>query len=256
MKRGKVKVAWDDVCLPKYEGGLGVRKLESFSTALMSTHIWKIITHKESMWVKWIHAYKLKHRSFWDVPLTANVSWGWRKLLQIRNKVRPHVWYQLGNGGKASMWYDTWDELCPLMNHVTHRAVSNAGYNKREKVVNVVNDGSWSWPQTWYNHFPPLSQINFPNLRPDQPDSLVWKYNGRFFEFSVKACLACYAKRLLTQDRMRQWHVGNDTDLASLRCPLCKTQPDSHEHLFFNVLFQLKCGSPWWKRLEKAAYPR
>ena len=45
------------------------------------------------------------------------------------------------------MWYDTWDELCPLMNHVTHRVVSNAGYNKQEKVVDVMNDGSWSWPR-------------------------------------------------------------------------------------------------------------
>ena len=64
MKRGKVEVSWDDVCLPNYEGGLGVRKLGTFNIALMSTYIWKLITHKESMWVKWIHAYKLEHCSF------------------------------------------------------------------------------------------------------------------------------------------------------------------------------------------------
>ncbi|GKD93014.1 hypothetical protein Tco_1372851, partial [Tanacetum coccineum] len=27
-KRGKAKVAWDDICLPKHEGGLGLRSLE------------------------------------------------------------------------------------------------------------------------------------------------------------------------------------------------------------------------------------
>lgn len=86
MKRGKAKVAWEDVCLPKFEGGLSIRKLEKFNVA----HIWKILT-KESMWVRWIHSYKLKHRSFWDVRLEANVSWGWRKLLQIRNLIRPHI---------------------------------------------------------------------------------------------------------------------------------------------------------------------
>ncbi|PWA85569.1 reverse transcriptase zinc-binding domain-containing protein [Artemisia annua] len=135
------------------------------------------------------------------------------------------------------------------MNHVTHRAVSNAGYNKREKVVDVVNNGSWSWPQTWYNQFPALSQINVPNLRPDQPDSLIWKYNGGFYEFSIKHAWhamrergvevdwsylvwSTYSiprhtthlwlvmrKRLLTQDRMRQWHVGNETDLAFTSLP-------------------------------------
>ncbi|GKG38582.1 hypothetical protein Tco_0460294, partial [Tanacetum coccineum] len=81
------------------------------------------------MWVKWIHAYKLKHRSFWDVPLVSSISWGWRKLLQMRNLIRPHVWYKLGNGTTASIWFDTWD-------------------NRRGKVADVVNEGAWSWLMT------------------------------------------------------------------------------------------------------------
>ena len=60
MKRSKANVSWDDVCFPKPEGRLGIRKLGDFNVTLMSTHIWKIITNKESLWVKWIHAYKLK----------------------------------------------------------------------------------------------------------------------------------------------------------------------------------------------------
>ncbi|GJU67709.1 hypothetical protein Tco_1253968 [Tanacetum coccineum] len=105
IKRGKAKVSWDDVCSPKFEGGLGIRRLEEFNIALMSTHIWKIVTDK-SMWVKWIHAYKLKTRSFWDVCLVANVSWGSRKVLQIRDIIRTHVHYKLklGNGNKASIF--------------------------------------------------------------------------------------------------------------------------------------------------------
>ena len=131
MKRGKAKVSWEDVCLPKYEGGLGVRKLETFNVALMSTHIWNLITHKESMWVRWIHSHKLKNRSFWEVPLLANVSWGWRKLLQLRNIIRPHVWFKLGNGKKASAWFDIWDETCPIIDHVSYRALGNAGYDRQ-----------------------------------------------------------------------------------------------------------------------------
>ncbi|GKA00232.1 hypothetical protein Tco_0672782, partial [Tanacetum coccineum] len=36
MKKGKAKVAWDVVCLPKKEGGLGIRRLEAFNKALIS----------------------------------------------------------------------------------------------------------------------------------------------------------------------------------------------------------------------------
>ncbi|GJU66676.1 putative reverse transcriptase domain, reverse transcriptase zinc-binding domain protein [Tanacetum coccineum] len=49
MKRGKAKVAWEVVCLPKKEGGLGIQRLEVFNKALISSHIWSIITNKESL---------------------------------------------------------------------------------------------------------------------------------------------------------------------------------------------------------------
>ncbi|GJX62396.1 hypothetical protein Tco_0295296 [Tanacetum coccineum] len=39
LKRGKEKVAWDVICLPKREGGLGIHSLEIFNIALMTTHI-------------------------------------------------------------------------------------------------------------------------------------------------------------------------------------------------------------------------
>lgn len=74
MKRGKAKVAWESVCKPKQEGGLDICRLDDFNIALMSTHIWSILTHKESLWVKWIHSYKLRGRSFWDVPCLGDVS--------------------------------------------------------------------------------------------------------------------------------------------------------------------------------------
>nr|GEU36022.1 hypothetical protein [Tanacetum cinerariifolium] len=52
--------SWEVVCLPKNEGGLGVRRLDLFNKALMVPYIWNLITRKESLWVKWIHQYKLR----------------------------------------------------------------------------------------------------------------------------------------------------------------------------------------------------
>ncbi|GKB63681.1 RNA-directed DNA polymerase, eukaryota, reverse transcriptase zinc-binding domain protein, partial [Tanacetum coccineum] len=51
FKRGKSKVNWCSVCKPKVEGGLGIKSLDSWNIALMSKHVWNIITHKESLWV-------------------------------------------------------------------------------------------------------------------------------------------------------------------------------------------------------------
>ena len=54
---------------------------------------------------------------------------------------------------------------------------------------------------------------------------------------------------MLTQDRMRQWDVGSNIDLNLLRCPLCKVQPDSHDHLFFECAYS---SQVWIKVLNKA----
>ncbi|GJY45563.1 reverse transcriptase domain, reverse transcriptase zinc-binding domain protein [Tanacetum coccineum] len=56
-------------------------------------------------------------------------------------------------------------------------------------------------------------------------------------------------KRLKTQDQLRQWDVGNDVDLSLLRCPLCKSQQDSHEHLFFECAYS---SSVWQNVLNVA----
>ncbi|GKD22518.1 hypothetical protein Tco_1224221 [Tanacetum coccineum] len=72
--KGRAKVAWEVLCLPKEEGGLGVRRLDLFNKVLMVSHIWKLVSIKDSLWVKWVHSYKLKGRNFWDMPLRGNMS--------------------------------------------------------------------------------------------------------------------------------------------------------------------------------------
>ncbi|GJV79178.1 hypothetical protein Tco_1515048 [Tanacetum coccineum] len=107
MKRGKAKVSWDNVCLPKLEGGLGIRKLEKFNVSLMAAHAWKILSHKE--------------------------LYG------------QHVWYKIGNDKTASMWFDKWDEHGPLMSHLTYKTVTNVGFKLQENVADVILNGAWTW---------------------------------------------------------------------------------------------------------------
>ncbi|GKB68099.1 hypothetical protein Tco_0929511 [Tanacetum coccineum] len=52
MQKGKSKVTWEVVCLPKDKGGLGLRRLDHFNKALMVSYIWKLLSLKESLWVK------------------------------------------------------------------------------------------------------------------------------------------------------------------------------------------------------------
>ncbi|XP_030476269.1 uncharacterized protein LOC115693418 [Syzygium oleosum] len=62
------KVPWNEVCLPKDEGGLGIRRLLDCNRAALLKHIWILFTNKESLWCKWIHSIFLKNKNFWIVP--------------------------------------------------------------------------------------------------------------------------------------------------------------------------------------------
>ena len=48
----KALVAWDDICLPKNEGGLGFKNLEAWNLTLLSKNLWNIQAKKVSLWVR------------------------------------------------------------------------------------------------------------------------------------------------------------------------------------------------------------
>ncbi|GKC19273.1 reverse transcriptase domain, reverse transcriptase zinc-binding domain protein, partial [Tanacetum coccineum] len=118
---------------------------------------------------------------------------------------------------------------------------------------------------------PELAQIVVPTIVESSPDTWQWKdMNDTLGAFSVAKVWEAIRNRgaqvdwyrivwfshaiprhafhlwlimrnsLKTQDRVRQWDVGSDTDLNLLRCALCKAQRDSHSHLFFECPFSRK----------------
>ncbi|GKC07707.1 putative reverse transcriptase domain, reverse transcriptase zinc-binding domain protein [Tanacetum coccineum] len=96
MKKGKVKVAWEDVCLPKIKGSLGIHRLEAFNMALITSHIWSLLTFRE--------------------------------------KVRPFIWNHLGNRASVSAWFDNWCALSPLSSIVSNHDIYTGGFRLDSKV--------------------------------------------------------------------------------------------------------------------------
>ncbi|PWA73992.1 reverse transcriptase zinc-binding domain-containing protein [Artemisia annua] len=103
LTKGKVKISWDNICKPKDQGGLGIKDLQLL---------------KKTLWVKWINVEKLKGRSIWEVNQDSNSSIGWSNILRLREKVRNHVYYKIGNGKNVSTWFDKWCEVGPLSEYM------------------------------------------------------------------------------------------------------------------------------------------
>lgn len=274
--RGKAKVNWEEVCKPKWQGGLGIKSLKDRNKALMTKHIWNIITHKESIWVKWINIYKLKGNSFWDVRVEHGASWSWSNILKNREDVRRFCVSKIGDGTQTSVWFDMWHPMSPIGEIVTKREIHRAGLQLGTTVAEVIQNGRWNWPEEWRHKFSFLYDFEPPNLRTGQRDGVEWKTNeGQLVPFTTGQTFVdisynmqevewhkiiwytqniprhafilwlAIRERLLTQDRIRRWERNDQGEL----CGFCNEQPDSHRHLFF------ECGFPnrVWMEVQKLA---
>ncbi|KAK4384399.1 hypothetical protein Sango_3064900 [Sesamum angolense] len=64
-RRGNAKVAWDQICKPKEEGGLGIRSMTVSNKALMMKHLWRILQNDgTSIWVNGFSSTGFKNPHF------------------------------------------------------------------------------------------------------------------------------------------------------------------------------------------------
>ncbi|GKA65583.1 hypothetical protein Tco_0765290, partial [Tanacetum coccineum] len=186
MTKGRAKVAWEVVCLPKREGGLGIRHLEIFNKALITSHIWSLLSNKESLWVKWIHTYKLNGRSFWEILLRGKISWGWRKILQCN--------------------------VSPFSDVISNRDIYGAGFLLSAKVKDIIVNASFNWPDAWFSKYNQLSTIGVPHLSntSDRFSEVNW-YHVVWFSHEIPRhafhLWLVIKHKLKTQDTLRQWDV-------------------------------------------------
>ncbi|KAG7594499.1 Reverse transcriptase zinc-binding domain [Arabidopsis thaliana x Arabidopsis arenosa] len=108
------KVAWSQVCYPKEEGGLGLRRLDAWNSTLCLKLVWLLFSGSGSLWVAWHHHHHIKGSSFWSLKASATDSWNWKSLLLLRPLAEQFLVCNVRNGKTASFWFDNWHQLGPL----------------------------------------------------------------------------------------------------------------------------------------------
>ncbi|GKB03254.1 RNA-directed DNA polymerase, eukaryota, reverse transcriptase zinc-binding domain protein [Tanacetum coccineum] len=150
LTRGKARVAWKDVCKPKYQGGLGLKPLN------LTLKVMKV---------------------------TDGVG---KTILNLRKLVENHIRYKVGNGKTISAWYDKWSENQSLARNLSKREICLAGFNDQSKLCDIVDGNRWKWPNEWMNTHSFLLNIPIPTLV-DEPDRALWVTNqGNMVKFRTK----------------------------------------------------------------------
>ena len=264
IKSSTHKVSWEDICCPKREGGLSIRRVEDWNKAAMMRHLWAVCSSQNSLWVQWCHKFMIKNKCFWSLSIPSDCSWTWRKILKLRDIAQPFIKHSIGNGNNTFLWLDNWHPNGPLVAKYGSRVAYDAGLNINSKVSAVIRNGAWAWPFpcTWE-----LREITYllNQVQPHQsrPDRVEWtisttkKYNAANAwqhirsqkEVAAWHKLTWFPKhipkhsfilwlairgRLTTRDKLLQW---GKIDRAT--CLLCDAADENLSHLFFLCSFSL-----------------
>ncbi|KAL9840293.1 putative RNA-directed DNA polymerase [Arabidopsis thaliana] len=271
----KAKIAWSEVCKLKEEGGLGLKPLKEANEVSLLKLIWRILSARDSLWVKWVNKHLIRRETFWSVKENTGLgSWLWRKILKQRDKARLFHRMEVRSGTFTSFWHDHWCPLGRLHQHMGSRGTIDLGIPNNAKVAEVMNthrrkrhradflnqiesqielarqdrstDGDRSlWKQkedTFKSSFSSSKtwqQIRSISLRCD------W-YRGVWFststpKYSFVTWLA-FHNRLTTSDKICKWNSG-----ARYDCVFCGEELETRDHLFFSCPY----SSHVWFSLTK-----
>ncbi|KAL0278008.1 UNVERIFIED_CONTAM: hypothetical protein Sradi_7304600 [Sesamum radiatum] len=141
---GNAKVAWDQLCKPKAEGGLGIRSLIITNQALILKQLWRILQNDgTSIWVDWIQQYRLRHTTLWTFNRSGIV--GLEENAELRPILQRGVTYKVGDGSSFSLWQDIWHVRGPLSLNFP-RGPEVTGLPLNSKLSSVLQHNCWIWP--------------------------------------------------------------------------------------------------------------
>ena len=141
MNTKNSKIRWMEVCKKKTEGGLGIRPLTEVNDVACLKLVWRILSGKNSLWVKWIQIYLIRKGSFWAIRENTTIdSWMWRKIPKVRAVARGFHRVEVKNGEATSFWYDKWSSMGCLWKLLGARGFIDLGISATSTMAEAMQN--------------------------------------------------------------------------------------------------------------------
>ncbi|XP_019256398.1 PREDICTED: uncharacterized protein LOC109234797 [Nicotiana attenuata] len=129
---------WQNLCLPKEEGGIGFRSLFDVSKAVFAKLWWRFRTSK-SLWSNFMWNKYCKK----ELPTVVQFREGshvWRKMLEARDEVEHEILWEM-NRGSTNIWHENWTGLGALY----HVLPPDFHINEElQEVSELRGEGQWN----------------------------------------------------------------------------------------------------------------
>jgi hypothetical protein len=268
------------VCRPKDKGGLGIVNLEIQNDALLLKHLFKIFNHADTPWVHM--TWKAYYQNVTPQAAGRVGSFWWRDVCNLMTCFRGITACSPGNGNSVLFWKDKWKEsllaqrfdrlysfaidtdvslrsmlMCETEDQlIAHFAIplSEQAYHELGIVGQLLTDlrneetqrsvlDKWSYvfskgmysPSAYYRFL-------FEGLVVPKNFKKLWK--SKCLNKQKVFVWLFLVDRLNTRDMVERRHWKLD---SGVNCAMCAhSHRETHDHLFFNCDFALKC----WRNLR------
>ncbi|CAN0915030.1 Putative ribonuclease H protein At1g65750 [Linum grandiflorum] len=260
-------VAWDKMCFPKEQGGLGFRHLGAFNQALLARQCWRILQQPDLLISQMYKAKYFNRTNILRAKLGSNPSWGWRSILHGRDLLVKGLCWQVGDGTSINAVIDKWLPTNPPRSPQILPHLNLISFFRR--VCDFIKHGSWDvtalrqifveddipfilsiplpvssvsdrliWPYANSGAYTVHSGYQLvvpfflpkPVFRPVSPiDAQCWAH---IWDLSITPKLKLFLWKIFrnvlpTRDFMRYKKMN-----VSEECPVCDQAPESVEHIF------------------------
>ncbi|KAK1584321.1 hypothetical protein Q3G72_031946 [Acer saccharum] len=137
-------VKWENVCLPRRNGGLGIKKTKSMNQALLAKIGWRILRNDDGIWCRLLQHKYLNNKTILDPELAKGIvcSSIWKGIAFGAKLIVKGVKWRIGDGSQVRFWLDDWvPGVGILMDYATKRL-------SEEELAQTVNgfmtNGCWN----------------------------------------------------------------------------------------------------------------
>ncbi|XP_048596484.1 uncharacterized mitochondrial protein AtMg00310-like [Brassica napus] len=105
--------SWKRVCLPKKEGGLGFRDLETFNQALLGKQVWRIMQNPNCLMARILQARYFPEGDILKATVKRKSSYAWKSIMYGKELIVKGMRHLIGDGSFTNMWTDQWLQVHP-----------------------------------------------------------------------------------------------------------------------------------------------
>jgi len=132
LNRKWALVKWENVCLPKKAGGIGLRDPEHSNKAIGAKIWWRWLANPNTPWASLWTAKYASNSAIEEIIQMSEVSTGsavWNSAIQHRDLIQQNNFWEIKSGNTTRFWEDSWQQLPKIKDTLSNLPFPEQGIN-------------------------------------------------------------------------------------------------------------------------------